>query len=927
MKHSGICLLLITLLAVTGITQAYPQLQTGETSIAYGDTVTGNLTATTAAEGDRYTFEGSAGDTVIITLESDEFDTILDLLDAADTIIATNDDAQGETNSMIAFILPAAQMYTIVARNFGTGTGAYTLTLQLADVEPITVGQTIQGTLDAPAGNRYGFSASQGDTVTITLQSEAFDTYLELFDTAGTRLEYNDDAGSTHASQITYTFVEDGDYMIVARTYNTGTGDYTLTLEQAETSVLPGTPGGTLEYGQSISGSLSDTDGERYTFVGTSGVLVIISLESADFDTYLTLLDPSNMLLMTNDDGGEGSNSQIAIELPESGAYTIVVGSYNSSATSGSFDLSLELAQPPDSYELSYGGEPITAMLMDPTGDEWTFSGTAGEMVDIVVLAETFTSMIDLIGPDGALVASNITASHFSGSELVTTLPATGTYTVVVSDYAAYQNGMYTISVQTVITQPIEVGETVNGELVGPAGDRYTFTAEPGVPLIITMNSTDFDTYLEVYDTDQNQVTYNDDAGSTSISRIFFTPSSSETYTIVASSYRVGGPFASYSLSLETAPAEMIEYREPVQGTLSSGSADYYSFQGTAGDTITIVMQSGAFDTYLELYDPDGALIMYNDDSDSTSRSEIGLTLESTGLYIIVARSSSSGGSGEYTLDVMPGTPPAAPGVNPAQPINYGDMISGTLISPNTDSYEFEGRAGDIITITMTADFDTYLELYDADMDQVVYNDDAGDGSLNSKIENFALPADGTYTIYARGLSEDASGPYTLTLNAVSRNGLPTDAPQIGVLSDVACGIDSSYFVFTFDPSQESNFSTFQASVEVDEPGGIVKIIPVGEPLSHSFTGEATISLDDQVLYLANATSLDDIATQINEALSSSPAHSATLQIDNTEGQPPLSFLFWVSAPQGTSGLHGTAYWIEQPGQPIQSANYSFVCP
>ncbi len=209
----------------------------------------------------------------------------------------------------------------------------------------------------------------------------------------------------------------------------------------------------------------------------------------------------------------------------------------------------------------------------------------------------------------------------------------------------------------------------------------------------------------------------------------------------------------------------------------------------------------------------------------------------------------------------------------------------------------------------------------------MAYNDDMGDGSLNSKIENFILPSDGTYTIYARGLSSDLSGPYTLVLAAVNASGLPNDAPQIGLLSDVACGAQSSYFVFTFDPSQGPNYNTFQASVQVDDPGGIVSIIPSGAPLTGSFTGSATLSIDDQVLDLTTVTSVDDIATQINSALSSGPAHSATLQINNTEGQPGLSFLFWVNSPLGTSGMHGTVYWIEQPGQVIQSANYSFVCP
>jgi len=64
-------------------------------------------------------------------------------------------------------------------------------------------------------------------------------------------------------------------------------------------------------------------------------------------------------------------------------------------------------------------------------------------------------------------------------------------------------------------------------------------------------------------------------------------------------------------------------------------------------------MTSNQFDTYLELYGPDGQLLTANDDAGSTSRSEISnFILPVSGEYQIVARAFFGDVGGAYTLEL-----------------------------------------------------------------------------------------------------------------------------------------------------------------------------------------------------------------------------------------------------------------------------------
>jgi len=121
----------------------------------------------------------------------------------------------------------------------------------------------------------------------------------------------------------------------------------------------------------------------------------------------------------------------------------------------------------------------------------------------------------------------------------------------------------------------------------------------------------------------------------------------------------------------------------------------------------------------------------------------------------------------------------AAGGACAPVPINVGQTVNGALSTNDCplgdgsfyDGYSFSGTAGQQISVTMTASFDTYLFLRNPDGSTLTQDDDGG-GGTNSRIPPgsgfISLPTTGTYTIVANSFSANVTGPYTLTLNGTA---------------------------------------------------------------------------------------------------------------------------------------------------------------
>ncbi len=165
-----------------------------------------------------------------------------------------------------------------------------------------------------------------------------------------------------------------------AQSQRTGTvtvAGQTFTITQAGSSSTTCTVA-PISTGQNVMGSLAPGDcpsplrikdgshplADRYSFSGTAGHPVIITVTSADIDTYLYLLDANGSIIAQNDDTGEGASSRVPanngfVILPTTGTFTIEVTSF-SSGSSGNYALSLAIPSGNCTYAINAVGQAFS---------------------------------------------------------------------------------------------------------------------------------------------------------------------------------------------------------------------------------------------------------------------------------------------------------------------------------------------------------------------------------------------------------------------------------------------------------------------------------------------------------------------------------------------------------------------------------------
>ena len=235
----------------------------GLPALALGRPVQGRLDATDATldDGsfyDAYVYQGTAGEEVMITLSSSDFDAYAMLnrsfggeLEA----VANDDDGGAGTDARIRATLGQSGAYVVVANTFAAGaSGAYTLTVErptgpdaadTAGFPSVLTGQAVTGALaasdrrlqDDSYVDTYLYRGTPGDQVTATLRSSDFDAYLIVASRQAGDLttvgQDNDGAGGRDA-RVTFTVGGDGLYAIQANSFGAGeTGAYSLVVERA----------------------------------------------------------------------------------------------------------------------------------------------------------------------------------------------------------------------------------------------------------------------------------------------------------------------------------------------------------------------------------------------------------------------------------------------------------------------------------------------------------------------------------------------------------------------------------------------------------------------------------------------------------------------------------------------------------------------
>jgi len=158
---------------------------------------------------------------------------LLRLLDATGNLIASNDDSNGSTGSLILYTPSISGDFYLSAQGSGTSTGNYSMTAKTITTPTLIVnGAAATGAISvASEQDWFRVSLTAGTAYQFTLTGNGgFDTVLRLLDPALTQLVYNDDfPGLGVNSRIIYTPSVSGDYYLSAEGFSTNVGTYSLT--------------------------------------------------------------------------------------------------------------------------------------------------------------------------------------------------------------------------------------------------------------------------------------------------------------------------------------------------------------------------------------------------------------------------------------------------------------------------------------------------------------------------------------------------------------------------------------------------------------------------------------------------------------------------------------------------------------------------
>ncbi len=328
-------------------------------SIQYGDSIRGKITD--PDQGDLYSFQANKGDTVTISLSSDQVDVYLRLGDAQGNLLEENDDiSKTNFSALIEFTLPNDGEYVIAALAYDPG--PYVLTLEsdagssntpVNNIDNLSYGDKVNGTaIDIDNAVVYTFEGRANDVVMISLSSDTIDTYLVLADADGKSLAENDDINKRDTnSYVEAVLPANGTYLIGVFGYDPGAFELTLESGSGTGTTTPVNQEQQETSGDTFTGQISDRDYYLQFPLDNvqDGDTITIDARatSGDLDLYIGIFYGDDVVAENDDRDKSTKDSYLEYPQAEGGDYTVVVTryGYEQGETSGDFELTIKVGK------------------------------------------------------------------------------------------------------------------------------------------------------------------------------------------------------------------------------------------------------------------------------------------------------------------------------------------------------------------------------------------------------------------------------------------------------------------------------------------------------------------------------------------------------------------------------------------------------
>ncbi|MEZ4630487.1 MAG: DVUA0089 family protein [Deinococcales bacterium] len=361
-----------------------------------------------------------------------------------------------------------------------------------------------------------------------------------------------------------------------------------------------------------------------------------------------------------------------------------LVGSFSWSISWSSWSMAQQSPNPPNymllmTPALVFGGQ-VTGVLEAGDGqnfkdasylDIWHFMAEAGYAIDLRVRAN-FDSFLSLYAPDGSLLSLNDDFEDGINASIISSLPQSGRYMVVVSGLSQFDQGPYAISADLVslndggvLSIPSKSYGRINAEdsqdtARGLFYDAYQFNLTHDQVIAFDLWSRDLEGRLLLFHQSE-LILDHDDIGQQLIEslkagdyEIWVAASNKNKYSrqdegiyyLLSEALELAFPS---SLEVGTSFFSLLETRDR---EMNGRYSDVFLLELSEKKRLIIRATSSTFDSYLYLYNQDGNLVAENDDSLESTNAELILELN-PGQYTVVLSSYGDIATGLYQLSVV----------------------------------------------------------------------------------------------------------------------------------------------------------------------------------------------------------------------------------------------------------------------------------
>jgi hypothetical protein len=388
--------------------------------------------------------------------------------------------------------LPVTGSYAILVDPQGAATGS--MTLRLYDVPPdaggtLTAGTPQTLTSSVPGQNmRPTFDGRAGERISLALTA-GIGANVSILAADGTAIGGTTYVGALGGFVDTRSLPAAGNYTVLVDPQDAATGSTTLTLYD-----VPPDAGGALVPGGAPQSVALGTPGQnaRFSFDGHAGQRVSLRLFGSTISSAtVAILKPDGTTLGPNAFVGTSGGFLDTRTLPVDGTYAITLDPQG--AATGTISLALADVPPDLTQSIAPGGPAVTiGPVVAGQNGRLPFDARAGQRVSLRLTGTTITnSYVSILKPDGTALGASSFVSAPGGFLDTRTIPADGTYTVLLDPIDA-ATGSATLTLYDV---PADVSGTLNAggpmltvDIPTPGQNaRITFAGTAGQPVTLAM--------------------------------------------------------------------------------------------------------------------------------------------------------------------------------------------------------------------------------------------------------------------------------------------------------------------------------------------------------------------------------------------------------------------------------------------------------